>query len=64
MNSDGASPGRHQDLVKRQADLAAIHESLDLIESELLAKEVRSKLDRSRFLREQLAAVREGGRSR
>ena len=63
MNSDGASLERHQDLAKRQADLAAIHESLDLIESELLVKEVRSRLDRSRFLREQLAAAREDRRS-
>jgi hypothetical protein len=63
MNSGGASPERHADLAKRQADLAAIHASLDLIESELLVKEVRSRLDRSRFLREQLATARERRKS-
>jgi hypothetical protein len=63
MNSDGASPERHADIAKRQADLASVHASLDFFESELLAKEVESKLDRSRFLHEQLVAARERRRS-
>ena len=60
---EGPCPDRHGDLAKRQADLAAVHEALDLIESELLVKEVRSRLDRSRFLREQLATARERRKS-
>jgi hypothetical protein len=64
MHGAGANARKHADLAKRQADLAAIHASLDFIESELLVKDVRSRLDRSRCLRDQLVAVREGRKSR
>jgi hypothetical protein len=55
--------GRHGDLAKRQADLAAVHASLDFIESELLVDELKRQLDRSRSLREQLVAAREARKS-
>ena len=63
MMSDGRTRERHGDLAKRQADLAAIHASLDFIESELLVADVKRQLDRSRVLREQLIAAREARKS-
>ncbi len=54
---------RHEDLAKRQADLAAVHASLDFIESELLVDQVKRQIDRSRFLRQQVVAAREARKS-
>jgi hypothetical protein len=59
---EGPCPDRHWDLAKRQADLAAVHEALDLIESELLVDEVKRQVDRSQRLLEQLVAAREAHR--
>jgi hypothetical protein len=63
MDGDAAIPERHADLAKRTADLEAIHASLEFMESEVLVKDVLSKLDRTEFLREQLVAVRAGRKS-
>jgi hypothetical protein len=63
MDGDAANPERHADLAKRTADLEAIHASLDFIESEVLVKDVRSKLDRTEFLHERLVAVWEARKS-
>jgi hypothetical protein len=64
MRGDGGNAGKQADLAKRKADLEAVHSSLDFIESELLVKEVRSKIDRSQSLHDQLVAVRETRRPR
>jgi hypothetical protein len=64
MYGDGGNAGKQANFAKRQADLAAIHSALDFIESELLVKEVRSKIDRSQSLLDQLVAVREARRPR
>jgi hypothetical protein len=61
--SGGSCPERHQDLAKRQADVAAIHASLDLIDRQLLVDEVKRQLDRSQSLREQMIATREARKS-
>jgi len=58
MHGDAASQDRHAELAKRTADLEAIHASLDFIESELLVKDVLSKLDRTESLREEMLAMR------
>jgi hypothetical protein len=63
MDGDAANPERHADLAKRTADLEALHASLDFIDSELLVKDVLSKLDRTEFLREQMVAAREARKS-
>jgi hypothetical protein len=39
--------------------IAAVHEALHLIESQLLVDEVKRQIDRSQSLLEQLEAVRE-----
>jgi hypothetical protein len=64
MRGDGGNAGKHADVAQRKADLEAIHSYLDFIESKLLVKEVRSKIDRSQSLLDQLEAVREARRSR
>jgi len=56
---EGPSPEWNGDLAKRQANLAAVHEALDFIESQLLVDELKRQIDRSRSLLEQLEAVRE-----
>jgi len=62
MRGDGGNAEKHADVAKRKADLEAIHSYLDFIESELLVKEVRSRIDRSQSLLDQLEAVREAKR--
>jgi hypothetical protein len=64
MRGDAGNAGKHADVAQRKADLEAIHSYLDFLESELLVKEVRSKIDRSQSLLDQLEAVREARRSR
>jgi hypothetical protein len=59
MSHDKPSGDRHADLAKRRADLAAIHASLDLIESELLAEQVRRELGDTRRFRRRSEADRE-----
>jgi hypothetical protein len=60
MRGDNAE--KHADVAKRKADLEAIHHHLNFIESELLVNEVRSRIDRSQSLLDQLEAVREARR--
>jgi hypothetical protein len=55
----GPSPEWNGDLAKRQANLAAVHEALDLIESQLLVDELKRQIDRTQALLQQLEAVRE-----
>jgi hypothetical protein len=64
MNGDAATPDNpNAELAKRTADLEAIHLSLDFIESELLVKDVLSRLDKTESLREQMIAMRDARKS-
>jgi hypothetical protein len=58
-----SQPGKARGSREADSGPRAVHASLDFIDSELLVKDVLSKLDRTEFLREQMVAAREARKS-